>query len=107
MASTTAPATPENVAPPMPSMRRAFTVPTKLTDHIRARGLTHEAEEQEAETLFAHSSARIVSFSPLLTTSKLRSSPGRGRAEHDDEPIGTLPWASSTERTIAAGLGYV
>lgn len=106
MASTTAPTTPESAVPPMPSIRRAFTVPAKLTGDSRARGSTNETEEQGAETLFAHSGVRIVSFTALSTTSRPGSSSGRGRAQLEDEPIGTLPWASSTERTIAAGMGY-
>ncbi|SLM41180.1 Inheritance of peroxisomes protein 1 [Lasallia pustulata] len=103
MASITAPTTPENAAPPVPSMRRAFTVPPKLTGDIRSRVLTEEKEEQRAETLFAHSSARIVSFTSLSTPSRLGSSSGRGRGQLEDESMGTLPWASSTEITIAAG----
>lgn len=106
MASITAPTTPENAAPPVPSMRRAFTVPPKLTGDIRSRVLTEEKEEQRAETLFAHSSARIVSFTSLSTPSRLGSSSGRGRGQLEDESMGTLPWASSTEITIAAGTAY-
>lgn len=106
MASTTAPTTPESAAPAMPSMRRAFTVPTKLTGDVRARNSTHETEAQGAETLFAHSDARIVSFALLSTTSRSGSSPGRGRAQLEEEPMGTLPWTSSTETIVATGMGY-
>lgn len=30
-----------------------------------------------------------------------------GRDEFQDQPLGTLPWTSSTERTIAAGMMIV
>ncbi|KAI4126198.1 MAG: hypothetical protein LQ347_005069 [Umbilicaria vellea] len=106
MASTTAPTTPESAAPAMPSMRRAFTVPTKLTGDIRSRKSAHETEAQGAETLFAHSDARIVSFASLSTTSRSGSSSGHGRAQPEEEPMGTLPWTSSTETIVATGMGY-
>lgn len=94
----TAPSTPEN-APSPPVIRRAFTVPTKLTGISKAAAKAPEADGQGAETLFAHSRCKIVSFN---AGTKRPISAGRDQPVNQ-EPVGTLPWATTTERTIAAG----
>lgn len=96
----TAPATPENAKSP-PIFRRAFTVPTRFAGGSKTPAPLREAEAQGAETLFAHEHCRIVSFS---TGFRRPSSSGSGyNGNLEDDPVGTLPWASLTERTIAAG----
>ncbi|KAL8793631.1 MAG: hypothetical protein Q9195_003783 [Heterodermia aff. obscurata] len=91
----TTPSTPDNAHSP-PIIRRAFTVPTRLSSAARS---PTEAGAQGAETLFAHPRCRIVSFN-----SGLKRPSSAGRDQHESaEPVGTLPWASTTERTIAAG----
>ena len=95
----TARSTPEN-APSPPIVRRAFTVPTRLS---KAAKPPPEAGVHGAETLFAHARCKIVSFNSGL---KRPSSAGRDQYERS-EPVGTLPWATTTERTIAAGMTYV
>ena len=94
----TAPSTPENAISP-PVIRRAFTVPSKLSGPREAAKKTPEPDRQRTETLFAHNHCKIVSFN---SGAKRPTSAGREQ-EEAKEPVGTLPWATSTERTIAAG----
>lgn len=96
----TAPSTPDNTKSP-PIFRRAFTVPTRFSSLSKTETPLREAEVQGAETLFAHEYCRIVSFS---TGFRRPSSSGSGyNGNLEEDPVGTLPWASLTERTIAAG----
>lgn len=100
MAFATAPSTPER-APGTPFIRRAFTAPIKLA---RQAIPSSEPEAQGAETLFAHNTARIVSFTTSTGIGRRHSSVTDSQYEFGtEEPAGTLPWASLTERTIAAG----
>ena len=102
MAYASAPTTPDrNIqAPGAPFIRRAFTAPIKIA---RQALPSQEAEAQGAETLFAHNAAKIVSFSTSTGMGRRHSSISDSRSEVTEEPTGTLPWASLTERTIAAG----
>lgn len=95
MALTSAPSTPERAAPP-PFIRRSFTAPT------RSIPLPKETVDG-AETLYAHGAGKIVSFNNLPSLPRRHSSISNGRAELQEEPVGTLPWFSTTERTLATG----
>jgi len=95
----TAPSTPDNAKSP-PIIRRAFTAPTRLAGYPRVSIPIREAQAQGAETLFVQDRCRIVSFS--CGVKRPRSS-GNNHNDTLDEPVGVLPWASLTERTIAAG----
>ena len=98
MALASAPSTPNRTG--APAVRRSFTAPSKP---LKAFNPLKEAEAQGAETLYAHSSGKIVSFS--TSNRPLRhSSVGDTKSEFQDEPVGVLPWASITERTVAAGV---
>lgn len=103
MASATAPTTPEATAP-FPLMRRSFTLPPKLPELRRSSYSSKQEEKPAVETLFAHHNCKIVSFSPSSATPKKNSSSGRGNDEVENEPVGTLPWKTNSERTIAAGM---
>ncbi|WPH00438.1 Hypothetical protein R9X50_00326700 [Acrodontium crateriforme] len=87
------------IAPP-PDVRRvainrSFTLPSRLDT---AREPTVEIGAAEGiETLFSIPNANVVKFS----TAGVRSLPRD--ADSKDGPHGTLPWASPTERTMAAG----
>jgi len=100
MALASAPSTPERAVPP-PGIRRSFTAPIRSN-----RKFTPLPEEADAgtKTLYAHSTCKIVSFGNPSNLVRRHSSVSNGRDEFQDQPIGTLPWASSTERTIAAGM---
>lgn len=96
MPLTSAPSTPERAAPP-PFIRRSFTAPT------RSIPLPQETVDG-AETLYAHGAGKIVSFNNLTSLPRRHSSISNGRAELQEEPVGTLPWFSTTERTLATGV---
>ncbi len=87
-----------------PVMRRAFTLPTRLTELPNA-GTPTRREAEGIEILFSHSSGKIVSFSPNSSTSRPNSSSSHTGRDKEDA-VGTLPWASPTERTIAAGKSF-
>ncbi|KAL9116446.1 MAG: hypothetical protein Q9187_007031 [Circinaria calcarea] len=103
MASATAPTTPEATAP-FPLMRRSFTLPPKLPELRRSSYSPKQEEKPAVETLFAHHNCKIVSFTPSLANPKTNSSSGRGNDDVGNEPIGTLPWKTNSERTMAVGL---
>lgn len=98
MALASAPSTPERAILP-PLIRHAFTAPIRSSKSVPLS----EDNVDGAETLYAHGAGRIVSFNNATSVTRRHSSISNGRAELQDEPVGTLPWASTTERTIAAG----
>jgi len=95
----TAPSTPDNARSP-PIIRRAFTAPTRFARYPRDPTPIRDPQVQGAETLFAQDRCRIVSFSCGV---KRPTSSGSSHNDKLHEPVGVLPWASLTERTIAAG----
>ena len=101
MASTTAPSTPLPLTTPFPLVRRSFTVPSKKPIPLEASSQT--LDSSQVETLFNHGSGKIVSFTIPATVLQSTSSLGGGNYDPATEPIDILPWASSTERTLAAG----
>ncbi|KAL8650566.1 MAG: hypothetical protein Q9210_003742 [Variospora velana] len=96
------PATTDHSQTP-PLFRRPVTVPTASSVSPRSSPSIREAVEEEAETLYAHHAGKIVSFNPPISGTRRHSSVEQGYSALDDEPVGTLPWASATERTLAAG----
>ena len=97
-----APTTPESSGSPH-FLRRSFTAPIRSTGFARATEPPRQTGGQTVETLYTHNAGRIVSFEAYSSVIRRHSSLGYGRLDQQDEPVGTLPWASSTERTIAAG----
>lgn len=99
MALASAPSTPERASHP-PLIRRSFTAPIRSSRSVPLSDGTVDG----AETLYAHVAGKIVSFNNPTSVARRHSSISNGRAELQEEPIGTLPWFSTTERTIAAGI---
>ena len=99
MALASAPSTPERAIQP-PFIRRSFTAPIRS---LRSAPLS-DGTVDGAETLYAHAAGKIVSFTNPASLPQRHSSISNGRAELQEEPVGTLPWFSSTERTIATGI---
>ncbi|KAF2661695.1 hypothetical protein K491DRAFT_710536 [Lophiostoma macrostomum CBS 122681] len=103
MSSPAASRTAEHAPPPAssnPGIRRSFTLPAKTTNRPRPSA---PASSDGIETLFTHTSTKIVSFnasSPKKTASPSRR---RGGDSASDAP-NTIPWTSSTERTLAVGV---
>ncbi|KAL8740451.1 MAG: hypothetical protein Q9184_008490, partial [Pyrenodesmia sp. 2 TL-2023] len=87
-----------------PVFRRSFALPTKSAASPKLSSTSvGEAVEEAAETLYAHNAGKIVSFNPAIGGIRRHSSVEQGYSALQEEPVGTLPWASSTERTLAAG----
>ncbi|KAL8711022.1 MAG: hypothetical protein Q9220_004403 [cf. Caloplaca sp. 1 TL-2023] len=86
-----------------PTFRRSFTTPTRSSASPKSSPSVLPARAEEAETLYAHNAGRIISFNPPLRGARRHSSVEQGHSALQDEPVGTLPWASTTERTIASG----
>lgn len=107
MASATAPSTPEqNNTPRRIAMNRSFTVPPKLSASTRTKPTAEIGAANGIETLYVHPSANVIKFSTSSPSSRPSSSSGRvssGAAQAKLDEAGTLPWASPTERTMAAG----
>lgn len=100
MALASAPSTPQRGSAPY-LFHRSFTAPTRST---KTSLPPRDAGVQGAETLFAHPAGKIVSFSSNASKlTRRHSSVSDTKSDFQDDPIGTLPWASTTERTIAAG----
>lgn len=97
-----APTTPENTGSPR-VLRRSFTAPIRSTGFSKLTEPFRETEGEGAETLFTHNAGRIVSFNTYPSQERRHSSLGHGIRDQQDEPVGSLPWISTTERTIAAG----
>ncbi|KAK4992888.1 hypothetical protein LTR50_000794 [Elasticomyces elasticus] len=106
MASLTTPSTPK-AAPQVqhPGVRRSFTVPPKLSSATRAAPPVEIIGAAESiETLYVHPTAKVVSFSTASASSRPSSSTGRATGNNGGtDTTGSLPWASTTEMTLAAG----
>ncbi|KAL9613067.1 MAG: hypothetical protein Q9167_002366 [Letrouitia subvulpina] len=99
-----APSTPDN-PPSHPSIRRSFTLPDKLNSSPKFSPSPSPSTGVAGaiDTLYTHHAARIVFFSLMVEGPRRHSSVEQGHSAQEKDPIGTLPWASLTERTIAAG----
>ncbi|SMQ51707.1 unnamed protein product [Zymoseptoria tritici ST99CH_3D7] len=94
--STTAPLTPvRNVG-----TNRSFTVPVRSTNPSHAQPTAEIGSAEGIETLYVHPNAKIVKFSSGTGSRPRSSSYGSPGAKHGG---GTLPWATITEQTLAAG----
>ncbi|KAI9822291.1 MAG: hypothetical protein M1827_000009 [Pycnora praestabilis] len=103
MDSPTAASTPQYATPP-PAMRRSFTLPPRLNGSPKLWSPNQTIESEGVETLFAHNSGKIVSFESSSSTTRPRPISGHTRGEPEAEAVGTTPWASRTERTIAVAF---
>ncbi|KAH9841299.1 Inheritance of peroxisomes protein 1 [Teratosphaeria destructans] len=82
------------------AVNRSFTVPAKMAT-TSPNGPTAEiGAAQGIETLYVHPSANVIKFTTSGPWSRSRSSGDRPSSSSGG---GTLPWASLTERTMAAG----
>ena len=85
------------------ALNRSFTVPSKLATSSRTAPAAEIGAADGIETLYVHPNASIVKFSTAGPGSRPSSSAGSPRSSLGQQNGGTLPWASPTERTIAAG----
>ncbi|OJJ48702.1 hypothetical protein ASPZODRAFT_61589 [Penicilliopsis zonata CBS 506.65] len=83
--------------PPVFSLRRSATLPTKLSP--RKQRFSDSAFSPE-DHFFYHPSAKIVHFAPRALA-PIPSSSGPSDFDYPVDTIETLPWRSPTERTVA------
>lgn len=80
-----------------PTIRRSFTLPTKLNQPAQ-RG--SGAPKLSENVIFYHPSAKIVHFAPRALV-PIPSSSAPTDFDYPVDTIETLPWRSATERTVA------
>ena len=81
--------------------RRSVTLPPRsLSFHERA-GL--DPSDSAADILYSHPAARIIKFSPPYSAIRSVSSPISQDLDYPVDTVETLPWASTTETTVASG----
>ena len=81
--------------------RRSVTLPPRsLSFHERA-GL--DPSDSAADILYSHPAARIIKFSPPYSATRSVSSPISQDLDYPVDTVETLPWASTTETTVASG----
>ncbi|KAJ5624064.1 Inheritance of peroxisomes protein 1 [Penicillium lagena] len=79
----------------LPSLRRSFTLPAKLSPQA-----PRDAPALSENVIFYHPKAKIVKFAPRA----VHPSPSSSAPSDFDYPVDTietLPWRSATERTVA------
>ena len=100
MNSLTAPSTPNQ----HPVIHRSFTLPPRLSGIPRPRIDEKVPGPDAVETLFAHHAGKIVTFNAYGASSPPRSGSSVTDIIEDNKLAGILPWATHSERTIAAGI---
>lgn len=98
--STTAPSTPENT-PRKVALNRSFTLPAKIATSSRTNTTAEIGAAEGIETLYVHPNCKVIKF-----TSAGASRPGSSAgtpSPRNSSSNGKLPWATSTEQTLAAG----
>ncbi|KAL5392868.1 hypothetical protein DPSP01_000563 [Paraphaeosphaeria sporulosa] len=100
MASHTPGASPANAPPAARNapVRRSFTLPARIASKSPSRAPASSTDG--IETLFVCTSTKIVQFSASASTR--RASPSRRHGANDDDAP-SIPWRSTTERTLAVG----
>ncbi|EME41963.1 hypothetical protein DOTSEDRAFT_72910 [Dothistroma septosporum NZE10] len=99
--STTAPKTPEQT-PRKFALNRSFTLPSKIATTSRATPTAEIGAAEGIETLYTHANAKVIKFT-TSGTSRPGSSAGTPSPGGAQGQQGTLPWATLTEQTLAAG----
>ena len=79
----------------------SFTAPHRQLSHHERAGL--DQSDADADLLYKHPSARIISFSPPTDSIVSKSRDTHGDADYPIDTIETLPWRSRTENLLAAG----
>ena len=83
-------------------MRRSFTTPAAFTGHSRLQ-LSPQEKQSDGEILFVCTQGKVVQFSPA-NTSLLSPRSRRNSGVTEVAPVGSLPWASTTEKLLAVGI---
>ncbi|KAF2877848.1 inheritance of peroxisomes protein 1-domain-containing protein [Massariosphaeria phaeospora] len=104
LSSPAAARSPELAPPASSHIRRSFTLPARTANRPRVSPPPSSSADG-IETLFTHTSTKIVSFtapgpSPQSATSRRDSASASG----DNTSADPIPWRSATERTLAVGV---
>ncbi|OBT53662.1 hypothetical protein VE04_06071 [Pseudogymnoascus sp. 24MN13] len=91
--------------PTQSMMKRAVTLPLRPSTSSSWTPREKPASSESIESLYIHPSVRIVSFESFGSSSvfQRRSSLNTPNLADVEEEVGTLPWSSTFERTIAVG----
>jgi len=107
------PSTPEHAPPslatsqhPLTQVRRVHTLPTKLFDPTKTPPQVHHDSTDAIDVLLNLSFAKVVQFETAAPNSRPSSSAGGSPTKANDDD-GTIPWATPSERTLAAGKWLV
>ena len=79
----------------------SFTAPHRQLSHHERAGL--DQSDADADVLYKHPSARIISFSPPTDSIVSKSRDTHADADYPIDTIETLPWRSRTENLLASG----
>ena len=101
---TMATSSPIQERPPLQLGYRRFsvTLPQRSLSYHEKAGL--DPSDAAAEILYSHPSARIIKFSPPYSAIRSASNPLPQDLDYPVDTVETLPWASTTETTMASGL---
>ena len=88
--------------PVQSGFRRSVTLPPRSLSHHEKAGL--DPSDSAAEILYSHPTARIIKFSPPYSAIRSVSSRIPQDLDYPVDTVETLPWASTTETTVASGL---
>ncbi|CAK4032155.1 hypothetical protein DOTSEDRAFT_72910 [Lecanosticta acicola] len=97
--STTAPSTPKST-PRKAALTRSFTLPSKVATTSRTAPSAEIGAAEGIETLHVHPNGKVVKFTTSATS---RPGSSTGIPSPGGQHAGTLPWATLTEQTLAAG----
>lgn len=91
--------------PTQSMMKRAVTLPLRPSTSSNWTQREKPESSDSIESLYIHPSVRIVSFESFDSSSgfQRRSSLNTPNLADVEEEVGTLPWTSTFERTIAVG----
>lgn len=92
--------------PAQPMIKRAVTLPLRPSTSSNWSQREKPASSDDIESLYLHPSVRIVSFESYDSSSgfQRRSSLNTPNLADVKEEVGTLPYSSTFERTIAVGM---
>ncbi|MCJ1351709.1 MAG: hypothetical protein MMC33_001693 [Icmadophila ericetorum] len=83
-------------------IRRSFTTPASFAGLSRPRSSPQEKQSGSRETLFVCGQGKVVEFSPT-NASLLSPRSRRSSGVTEVAPVGSLPWASRTEKLPTVG----
>lgn len=106
MDTTSRPSSSPIAAPPKArQVGRAFSSSYVETGTVGPRSSGNAASSNGVEILFSHDAGRVVAFSPPINAVQTPTRT-RGEQPQEEQPSGSLPWTSPTERLISYGKRF-